>query len=236
MTKALVFNHTISTALSRRYLSIAVTIAILLHLTGIAVYYIISSFTIEDSIVIVRLTKYIDLPPPPSINQTNNLPIVNFNIPATIGKGIPVPVIDSEVNPDQTIASQTELSQLTNPINNILSGQENVEFILGQKINIEDEEPPDFVPVEKQPVAVKTPEPGYPEIARRTGLEGTVWVKILIDKEGKAKKAVIIKSDAEIFNEAAIQAALQWVFTPAMMNNGPVQVWAAVPFRFKLNK
>ncbi len=45
-----------------------------------------------------------------------------------------------------------------------------------------------------------------------------------------------MKSDNEIFNENAIKAALGWVFTPAMMNNGPVAVWAAVPFRFKLNK
>ena len=39
-----------------------------------------------------------------------------------------------------------------------------------------------------------------------------------------------------VFNEAAVQAALGWVFTPAMMNNGPVRVWAAVPFRFKLTR
>jgi outer membrane biosynthesis protein TonB len=45
-----------------------------------------------------------------------------------------------------------------------------------------------------------------------------------------------MKSDNEIFNENAIKAAMGWVFTPAMMNNGPVAVWAAVPFRFKLNK
>ena len=63
-----------------------------------------------------------------------------------------------------------------------------------------------------------------------------VGVKILVDKEGRAKKAVVMKSDAEIFDEPAKAAALQWVFTPAIMNNGPVAVWAAVPFRFKLNK
>ncbi len=67
-------------------------------------------------------------------------------------------------------------------------------------------------------------------------MEGTVYVKILVDKEGKAKKAIVAKSDSEIFNDNAIKAALQWVFTPAMMNNGPVAVWAMVPFHFKLNK
>jgi protein TonB len=106
-----------------------------------------------------------------------------------------------------------------------------------QDIKIDDEPTPDaFIPVEKQPVPVKQATPEYPEIAKRAGVEGTVWVKVLVDKEGKAKKAIIMKSDAEIFNEPAIAAALQWVFTPAIMNNGPVAVWAAIPFRFKLNK
>jgi len=76
--------------------------------------------------------------------------------------------------------------------------------------------------------------PSYPEIARRSGMEGTVWVKILVDKEGNPKKAVVVKSDADIFNEPAIGAALQWKFTPAIMNNGPVAVWVAIPFRFRL--
>jgi hypothetical protein len=28
----------------------------------------------------------------------------------------------------------------------------------------------------------------------------------------------------------------QWVFTPAVMNNGPVTVWVVVPFNFQLKK
>jgi protein TonB len=104
-----------------------------------------------------------------------------------------------------------------------------------QDIQIQDDgPPPDFVPVEKEPVVVKKVEPKYPELAMRAGLEGKVWVKIWVDKEGKAKQVVVIKSDAEIFNEPAIEAARQFVFTPAYMNNGPVAVWVSVPFKFKL--
>jgi len=45
---------------------------------------------------------------------------------------------------------------------------------------------------------------------------------------------LIQKSDAEIFNEPALEAAKQFIFTPAYMNNGPVAVWVSVPFKFKL--
>jgi outer membrane biosynthesis protein TonB len=39
-----------------------------------------------------------------------------------------------------------------------------------------------------------------------------------------------------LFNEVAVAAAMQWVFTPAVMNNGPVAVWVSIPFKFKLNQ
>ena len=182
----------------------------------------------------VRIMKYTDLGPPPSITNSEAAPQVAVTVPvAKPTVGVPVPVPDAEVSPEQTIATQTEMSAVTSPTTGTGDG-EGVQ--VQQDIRIEDEDPADFVPVEKQPIPVKQVNPEYPEMARRASVEGTVWVKILVDKEGKAKKAVIMKSDADIFNEAAIKAALQWVFTPAMMNNGPVAVWAAVPFRFKLNK
>jgi len=220
----------------KRNLGIALGFAITFHLLGIGTYYLVGYLSEEEEpIAFVRITKYTDLGPPPSMTEAEAAPAVAVNVPvAKPTVGIPVPVPDAEVSPEQTIASQQELSAIQSPVVQQQNDGEQVQ--IEQDLKIEDEEPPDFVPVEKQPVPVKAPQPDYPEIARRAGVEGTVWVKILVDKEGKAKKAVVMKSDAEIFNEPAIKAALQWVFTPAMMNNGPVAVWAAVPFKFKLNK
>lgn len=222
--------------LYQKYASIALTVAICLHFLVVGVYYLVGILSQEEEpVVMVKLLKYSELGPPPSITNADAPPPVAVNVPvARPSVGIPVPVPDAEVSPEQTIATQKELSEVQAPAlpTTEAGGQVQVQ----QDIKIEDEEPPDFVPVEKQPVPVKQVQPEYPEIARRAGVEGTVWVKILVDKEGKAKKAVVMKSDAEIFNEPAIKAAVQWVFTPAMMNNGPVAVWAAVPFHFKLNR
>jgi protein TonB len=220
----------------QRYAAMGLTFAILLHGFLIGAYYLSQYLGEEDEpVMTVRIMKYSELGPPPSINNTEAAPQVAVSVPvAKPTVGIPVPVPDAEVNPEQTIASQKELSEVQGPATTTGSGDGGVQ--VQQDIKIEDEDPADFVPVEKQPVPVKEVRPEYPDIARRANLEGTVWVKILVDKEGKAKKAVIMKSDNEMFNDNAIKAALQWVFTPAMMNNGPVAVWAAVPFRFKLNK
>jgi periplasmic protein TonB len=223
--------------LYQKYATIGLTAAVLLHLSAVGGYYLAQWLNEdEDPVFTVRIMKYSELGPPPSITNTDAAPAVSVSVPvAKPTVGIPVPVPDAEVSPEQTIASQTEMSAVQAPVVETQSGgtgQVNVE----QDIKISDEDPPDFVPVEKMPVPVKTVQPDYPEIARRAGVEGTVWVKVLVDKEGKAKKALIQKSDAEIFNDAAIAAAMQFVFTPAIMNSGPVAVWASIPFRFKLNK
>jgi TonB family protein len=60
-------------------------------------------------------------------------------------------------------------------------------------------------------------------------------VKLWIDKEGGVKKVVIQKSASDIFDQAALDAARQFVFKPALSKNRPVDVWVSVPFHFKLN-
>lgn len=224
--------------LYQRYAMRGLIIAIAIHGLAIATYWLANYLQQDDeaNIPMVRIMKYSELGPPPSITDAEAAPQVAVSAPvARPTIGVPVPVPDAEVSPEQTIATQKEMSSVPSPIvdNNAASGNVSIQ----QDIKIEDDpDPGAFIPVEKQPVPVKQVKPDYPEIAQRAGVEGTVWVKILVDKEGKAKRAIIMKSDAEIFNDAAIAAAKQWVFTPALMNNGPVAVWAAIPFRFKLNK
>jgi periplasmic protein TonB len=223
--------------LYNKYASIGLTSAVVLHLLVIGVYYLVGYLQEEEEpVAMVRIMKYSELGPPPSMTNADAAPQVSVSVPvAKPTVGVPVPVPDAEVSPEQTIATQQELSAVASPVGSDAGSGAGMN--IEQDIKIDDEPTPDaFIPVEKQPVPVKQATPEYPEIAKRAGVEGTVWVKVLVDKEGKAKKAIIMKSDAEIFNEPAIAAALQWVFTPAIMNNGPVAVWAAIPFRFKLNK
>lgn len=97
------------------------------------------------------------------------------------------------------------------------------------------EPPPEkFVPFEKEPMAVLRVEPEYPEICRQAGLSGSVTARLWITRHGKVRDVVIVKSDSELFNQAVMDAAKQWIFTPALMNKGPVAVWWSVVFSFKL--
>jgi protein TonB len=210
-------------------------IAVTLHFLVVGTYYLVEVLRAEEApVMTVRIMKYSDLGPPPSITSANTPPPIAVSAPvAKPTVGAPVPVPDAEVSPEQTIATQQEMSQQVAPIGEGFGGEGG--FAVEQDIRIEEDgPPPDFVPVEKQPEIVKRVEPKYPELALRAGLEGRVYVKIWVDKDGKPKQAVVVKSDAEIFNQPSVDAAMQYVFTPAYMNNGPVAVWVAVPFRFKL--
>ena len=215
----------------RKYLTIALALGMGLDFTGLGAYWGVIYATKEDapSGTVRLIVKYSDLGPPPSLTQAMAASVTAANAGVKPSVGIPVPVPDAEVSPEATIATQAEMSQQTAPIDQGPGGGE-------KEIKIEEDEAPpaDYVPYEKAPEAVKQVQPKYPDLATRAGLEGTVWVKIWVDKEGKPKKAVVQKSDAEIFNQPATEAAMGWIFTPAMMKNGPVSVWVSIPFRFKL--
>jgi protein TonB len=219
----------------QRYFSTGLAVGIAFHLVGLFTYYGATHFSSEEErIPVVRLMKYTDLAPPPSL-AAQQIPQIAVSAPvAKPTVGIPVPVPDAAVSPEQTIATQQEMSQ-TVPVDYGSSGGKGDSLVISDAFADE----PDinaFIAVEKEPVPVKKVVPFYPEIAKRAGVEGKVYIKALVDKEGKVKKAVVLKTDAEIFNQAAFDAVYQWVFTPAVMNNGPVAVWVVVPFNFQLKK
>ncbi len=227
---------------AQKYAMIALAIAAVIHGIILGAYWASEylSRTEAPPMRTIRM-KYTELGPPPSIQGNAAAVAPSVSVASAAVKpsvGIPVPVPDAEVSPEQTFASQTEMSQVSGPVGE--GAGEGGGAVIEQDINVENIEeeeapPPDFVPFEKEPVVVKKIEPTYPELARKAGLEGTVWVKMWVDKEGKVKDVVILKSSSEIFNQPAIDAAKQWIFTPALMKTGPVSVWISMNFNFKLN-
>ena len=78
----------------------------------------------------------------------------------------------------------------------------------------------------------------YPELARRAGMECTVIVGVLIDKEGNSIKTQILKDAGGKlgFEEAAQKAVMQVKWIPARQRDKPIEVWISVPVAFKLSK
>jgi len=222
-----------------RNYAIGVAVAILLHLLLISAYYLSQVMSREDTenVPTVRLIKYSELGPPPSIDQevAPQIAIANQTVAPTLG--VPVPVPHDEAPPDQTIQSQEEMHQQQAPtLTDIGSGQVQIQQDIKIEQNKENDDPDinTFTAVEKYPEMVVSAKPDYPEIAKRAGITGKVYVKVLVDKEGRPKKAVVVKSDSELFNQSAVEAAMKSAFTPALQNNHPIAVWIVLPYRFTL--
>lgn len=90
--------------------------------------------------------------------------------------------------------------------------------------------------VEVPPTTINIPQPKYPELARLAGIEGTVFVKALVDIDGKIMATEIQKSSGNtVLDEAALEAAKYAVFTPAKQQDIYVRVWVSIPYRFYLS-
>lgn len=96
------------------------------------------------------------------------------------------------------------------------------------------EPPPDYVPYDQGPEVLNQEQPKYPALALKAGLEGTVWVKLWVDESGRVVQVYVVKADAQIFEQAALDAARLWRFKPALSKGKPVATWVSVPFRFRL--
>jgi protein TonB len=79
------------------------------------------------------------------------------------------------------------------------------------------------------------PKPGYPLIARRRGLEGTVRLDVRVSAEGIPISVRVRESGGhESLDEAALTAVWHWRFVPARRGGEPVEASVVVPVRFRL--
>jgi len=94
----------------------------------------------------------------------------------------------------------------------------------------------DYVYVEELPRLVHSTKPSYPDIAREAGVEGTVKLNLLVGLDGHVRRAIVRPGGSvPMLDQAAIDAAMTCVFTPALANRQPVMVWVTQDYRFQLH-
>lgn len=75
----------------------------------------------------------------------------------------------------------------------------------------------------------------YPEIARRAGIEGKVYILAYIDENGNVTKTTVLKGIGGGCDEAAINAIKKVKFIPGRQGGKPVKVQVSIPVIFKLS-
>lgn len=89
--------------------------------------------------------------------------------------------------------------------------------------------------VTQMPVLKFKPEIPYPPEAKKRETEGKVLLNILIDENGKVRKAEIINGPGFGLNEVALQKINEFIFEPAKIGDQhvPVQIRYAVTFQLR---
>ncbi|MGH2567117.1 MAG: energy transducer TonB, partial [Bacteroidota bacterium] len=76
----------------------------------------------------------------------------------------------------------------------------------------------------------------YPEIAKRAGVEGTVFVEAFVDETGNVTKTQLVKGIGAGCDEAAMAAIQKTKFKPGKQRGKAVKVRMSIPIRFRLQK
>lgn len=80
------------------------------------------------------------------------------------------------------------------------------------------------------PILVSSVIPVYPDAAREKNIEGEVWVKMWVNEKGRVTRAMVEKSPDQSLSAAAMEAAMNTRYKPAMVDGKPTAVWLIVPF------
>ncbi|HAV93017.1 TPA: hypothetical protein DCW38_07565 [candidate division WOR-3 bacterium] len=89
---------------------------------------------------------------------------------------------------------------------------------------------------EKAPQLTQKIDPDYPQMARQLGIEGTVFLEIIVEKDGTVSSVKVLKSVHPLLDESAVVAAYKLKFTPAMTRDMPIRCYVTYPITFRLTK
>jgi len=161
--------------------------------------------TVED---IINTVQKPDIPPPPKAPQlivaTIDNPPDNF-LPPDIDDYTPVPLPDAAPTKPDVDNSEDIIFVVVEDMPSPIGGLK----ALQEKVH-------------------------YTEIARRAGIEGTVYIQAKINKSGDVIDAIILKGLGAGLDEEALNAVKLTKFEPGKQRGRPVNVQIVIPIKFVL--
>jgi len=211
----------------------ALLISVSIHLAGLGGYFLGRFLAREKDTGerVVRIVKYAELGPPPSMQDQAAPPALAVSVPVSRPTiGMPVPVKDAEISQEVTIATQQEIAQ---------SAPSDTGGAVAVTAPASDESAgaPAFESYEldKPPAVSERVQPEYPYTAREKSIEGAVQVKILVLQDGSVGRVLILDARPKgIFEEAVNRAVARWRFTPGTIRGKVVTSWVVTTIHFDL--
>ena len=79
--------------------------------------------------------------------------------------------------------------------------------------------------------------PKYPKRARKRGYEGTVVLRVLVNRQGRVDDLLIdVSSNHTMLDRAAANSVRKWFFEPGRRGKNKIDMWVKVPVTFKLDE
>ena len=75
--------------------------------------------------------------------------------------------------------------------------------------------------------------PVYPPIAQSARIQGIVIIEARVEPDGHVSNARVVEG-IPLLDQEAIDAAVQWEFTPTVLNGKPVPVLVTIAVQFTL--
>jgi len=240
----------------QRFFSRGLAVAVVIHLFVIGTYLLvmyISKLSAEEKNKqnTQRIINVTDLEPPPSADDKEEPPPPDKEIPPVappkdLTALTPEPVAKEKAQ-EQTIKTQDELEKIKSPVGSdsgkfTYSGPKVEEKKIEEKVEKKEKDVSEKTifqsfEVEKAPECVNLGQVRssmqYPSVARESGIEGKVTVKVLVGPDGNVIKIGSVNGP-DVFSDEVREKSMNLQFTPGLQNGKPVKVWVTVPFNFKL--
>ncbi|MDP2808023.1 MAG: energy transducer TonB, partial [bacterium] len=220
----------------KKSLLLTLTGSLILILAGLS-YFAVNAYIEANKPVVeapmVKIT-YSQLGAPPSLtgSEVAQEKVASGAPGAAPTQGVPKPVPDEQAG-DEDAATQSQMGAMSAGL--ATSGEATA---TGTSVGEEEvyAGKGEFKAMEKTPEIVKKVAPVYPSMAKQRGSSGKVILYLLIDTDGHVSRADVAKSSGfDDLDEAAVAAAKQCIFTPAMAPGGKaVRVWVMYPVTFTL--
>jgi protein TonB len=196
-----------------------------------------------DMVVLIELPRVEELsvvvPPPPVEPLAPQRPQLQYLTPQ---------VVPDEQTTAQTLPDIDDFEKADSGIQTIKGDEGALPEITGQPDGtggypdeIGDDRPPapdEFVPLTVEPQSINMDEIKrrirHPQLAKESGIQGKVIVRVLINKQGKYERHIVLKSPRPLLLQAVEQGLPNIEFTPGIQGNKPVPVWVTIPFDFRL--
>ncbi|RLD60356.1 MAG: hypothetical protein DRJ01_09800 [Bacteroidetes bacterium] len=93
-----------------------------------------------------------------------------------------------------------------------------------------------FVVYDEPPVVLQRIQPEYPEIVKKAGIEGTIWLDAEVKKDGTVGKVEVKKNNtgSDLLAKASVEAMKKWKFEPAKKDGKAITCWIAFPVTFSI--